>query len=871
MESWNELVRQTEAWSREVDVDGSSIPVSESSDSQGAIAREIGRTFCVLAFVQGLFPSEVIQWTASFGSPISRFLLNSWFEIEPQNLRANVNQVPTSVRQLATKIALDCSVSSAKSHQLDKVSVGKTGIQSLHTFTQELIGQTSGLRKKQRGVFYTPQPIADFIVEDVVRKFESLDALPADFQVIDLAAGSGIFTDRFIENFIQKFAEQSVRQVANVLLPNLFSFELMLPASVMAHFAIANALTRSGLTPEQFHELETPNLATANTLALFGNAIASPCLHAKSTADKIVNLAGHKILIGNPPYRASSTGENEWIADLIHGRIADHPKNYFEVAGEKMGERKVWLHDDYVKFFRLAHWLTCRAGNSGSINLITNRGFLDNLTFRGMRFQLVDDFPQIQIVDLGGDARHGTSKKQADENVFSIETGVAIGTFLNEDVEAKHETPNVSSGRSLWYTKISGTRKEKLGKLGGLTAGCEPFVAVNSSAPNFLFTPTSHESELFRQGIPLDQVFRQAASAPVTARDHFVVAFTRGELEDRIAEFRDLSISEEAIRQKYFQNTRSTKYPPGDTRSFKLGEARKRVAADPAWKSNIRLCEYRVFDRRYVFWSSDLVDWPRNNLVQWIDSVSDNLTLIARRQSPEVDEYSYFWLSDQLPIDGILRSDNRGNETCFPLYTAAGEINFSEPFMGRLTEVWAGEKRPVLELMNGRQILMMIYGLFQSQNYRKRFSSVMRFEFPRVMIPRSIELARRLAVFGEETFQAQQEVHDCNESTSPTDLATPSTLKVVGHFPKWQEGKVWVAKGCSILNVDQSDWEFRIGSHQVLRKFLRDRRGRELSGNELERFRNIAKAISVLRGVMESVDQQIDCFGGLERAFLQNK
>ena len=171
-------------------------------------------------------------------------------------------------------------------------------------------------------------------------------------------------------------------------------------------------------------------------------------------------------------------------------------------------------------------------------------------------------------------------------------------------------------------------------------------------------------------------------TAPVTARDHFVVAFTREELASRIAEFRDLSISDDDIRQRYFQRTRSARYETGDTRGWKLAEARRIVAADDNWQAAYRslplpplrlaLC---VLAPRH-----DRLAANRSNTTLLHRAP---LCLIARRQQLPTQPCTFFWISDGLALDGVIRSDNRGSESLFPLYLSADsqQANFAPGFV----------------------------------------------------------------------------------------------------------------------------------------------------------------------------------------------
>ena len=141
------------------------------------------------------------------------------------------------------------------------------------------------------------------------------------------------------------------------------------------------------------------------------------------------------VILGNPPYSGHSANRSWEIKDgkrvpTFIGRLV---QDYYTVDGQPLGERNPkWLQDDYVKFIRfgtVAHRAHRRTASSA---FITNHGYLDNPTFRGMRQHLMQTFNDIYILDL-----HGNTKKKErapdgckDENVFDIQQGVAIGIFV---------------------------------------------------------------------------------------------------------------------------------------------------------------------------------------------------------------------------------------------------------------------------------------------------------------------------------------------------------------------------------------------------------------------------------------------------------
>lgn len=124
-------------------------------------------------------------------------------------------------------------------------------------------------------------------------------------------------------------------------------------------------------------------------------------------------------VIGNPPYSGISQIIGQWIADKI--------EDYKYIDGVHFGERKHWLQDDHVKFLRLAEYMIEQNGE-GVLDFITNHGYLDSPTFRGMRWHLMQTFDHIHVLDLHGNAnkKEVSHDGSPDKNVFDLTQGVAI-------------------------------------------------------------------------------------------------------------------------------------------------------------------------------------------------------------------------------------------------------------------------------------------------------------------------------------------------------------------------------------------------------------------------------------------------------------
>jgi predicted helicase len=545
--------------------------------------------------------------------------------------------------------------------------------------------------------------------------------------------------------------------------------------------------------------------------------------------------------------------------------------DYFSACGEPLGERKHWLEDDYVKFMRFAHWQIELAG-AGIVALITNHGYLDNASFRGMRESLLDDFPRITVVDLHGNTRNGerAPHSKLNESVFGIEQGVAVGLFRRP----LGKTETIRAHADLW-----GSAEAKLQALSDSAREPLTWTQLHPAPPYFFLKPTSDDRwHEYQAGHRLCDIMPVNSTAAVTARDSFVIAFDPDELKARLREFANREVSDGEIRQKYFGNTRSTKYRAGDTRGWKVAEARQRLRAEPQWEQHIRPCMYRPFDRREIFWTPWMIDWPRHEVMAHLLS-QENLALIARRQMPPAQPCSYFYVSDTIAVDGLIRSDNRGSESVFPLYldrSGGGlpqqEPNFADAFL-RQCEARLGLtcqlNSPTSETraFTPRELFDYIYALFHCSSYRRRFDELLRIDFPRVLLPREPELFFAMSRCGKRLISAH--LLQCTDQRSPwrrSGLAAAPCPMGRG-YPRYQDQTIWLNADVGFAQVRLAIWEFRVGTYQVCRKWLKDRRHRELSPRELDQYGQILKAIDETIRLTSNIERLLAQHGGWEQSF----
>jgi type I restriction-modification system DNA methylase subunit len=325
----------------------------------------------------------------------------------------------------------------------------------VHFYETFLAAYNPALRKS-RGVYYTPEPVVSFIVRSVDSLLKNRFNLPLGLadntkntdtqkprvQILDPATGTGTFLYGVVDRIYQNLADMGIsgswnQYVQENLLNRLFGFELLMAPYAIAHLKLGLQLQNLGY---EFSSKQRLGVYLTNTLdealkkseVLFAQFVAQEANEASAIKRDVPVM----VVLGNPPYSGHSANKSEWIAGLV--------KDYYYVDGVPLKERNSkWLQDDYVKFIRFGQWRVSQTG-FGVLAFVTNHGYLDNPTFRGMRQNLMQTFTDIYVLDL-----HGNSKKKEvspdgspDQNVFDIQQGVSIGIFIKEPGKS---TPGKSS------------------------------------------------------------------------------------------------------------------------------------------------------------------------------------------------------------------------------------------------------------------------------------------------------------------------------------------------------------------------------------------------------------------------------------------
>jgi predicted helicase len=748
-------------------------------------------------------------------------------------------------------------------------------------FYETFLGEYNPALKKARGVWYTPQPVVNFIVravDDILKTEFDLPQGLADtskikikkkavtqtkgkdakikevetevevhkVQILDPATGTGTFLAEVVKHIYKKFEGQQgiwSKYVTNDLIPRLNGFELLMASYAMAHLKMDMLLTETGYKPtddQRFRIFLTNSLEEAHpdTQTLFSSWLSDEA----DQANAIKRDAPVMVVIGNPPYSGISSNNGKWISDLI--------EDYKYVDGEHFKERKHWLNDDYVKFLRYGqHFI--EKNDSGVLAFINPHGFLDNPTFRGMRWHLLKTYDKIYTIDL-----HGNSKKKetapdgsADINVFDIQQGVSINIFVKTGKKKAKELGKI------FHFDLYGKRELKYDFLSDNSLKSVNFKELKPNKPNFFFIPKNDEGRVeYENGFLVNKLFTLNNTGIVTGIDRLSIFLSKQELKNTIER---ILLIESPFEEYQIKDSRRT------TKEGRIEDLRN------AYKKGIIPINYRPFDIQFTlpfekneFW----INSPRNEVMQHFLK-GENIGLITAKQSTE-NNWSIIQVTKTI-IDNRCQFSYKGIPSIFPLYLYP-ETNGQQTLDGNTERIpnlnpeiikliasglgltFTNEKEDTPNSFAPIDLLDYIYAVLHSPNYREKYKEFLKIDFPRIPAPQDPGKFWQLIKLGGELRQ----IH-LLESNKVENYITqyPEDGDNIVVKPIYKNGNVFINETQYFANVPEIAWNFYIGGYQPAQKWLKDRKERELSYEEILHYQKIIVALSETDRIMKEIDK----------------
>lgn len=504
------------------------------------------------------------------------------------------------------------------------------------------------------------------------------------------------------------------------------------------------------------------------------------------------------MLIGNPPYSGESSNKGAWISKLM-----DEYKK--EPGGEiKLQEKNPkWLNDDYVKFIRFAENIIQQT-SFGILAYICPHGFLDNPTFRGMRWHLLDRFSKVYVINLHGNINRKEKSPLGgkDENVFDIQQGVSINLFV------KTAHPDKKMAEILSYD-VWGERKEKYDFLNQANLSEIEFTKIEAIGPEFNFTNTDlNLKKEYLKGFSVAEFFKLYSVGVVTAKDKILINSNKENLLENIKSFYGINPDIEKIK----------------------------------------LINYRPFDKRFIYYDPALLERSREGVMKHF--FKENIGLITAR-SNKGDDCSQFLVSD---VMSEAKCGERTTQSAiFPLYVyenSFGEIikvpNINVNIVHEI-EKCINEKVPVSEMNQFIYLVFCyIYAVLYSNNYRKKFKEFINNDFPRVPFPENKDEFYKLSSLGKKLIT----IHLSN----PRGVDSEKDANVLFVEKISFKNETVYINNEKLINISNENWNYTMCGYQPLQKWFKDRKGQNITRTEVQELLSINEIITQTISIQNEID-----------------
>jgi predicted helicase len=695
----------------------------------------------------------------------------------------------------------------------------------IHFYENFLSAYDSQLRKK-RGVWYTPQPVVNFIVraiDDLLQKEFGLPDGLADtstteikidgygkkkvpkVQILDPATGNGTFLAETVRQIHEKFKEQpSLWQsyVEQHLIPRLNGFEILMAPYAMAHLKLDFLLSETGYKPGNKQRLR---IYLTNSLEEYhpgtGTLFAQFLANESKESNAVKRDTPVMVVMGNPPYAVSSSNKGQWINTLLD----DYKKG--------LNERNIQpLSDDYIKFIRYGQHFIAKNGE-GILAYISNNSFIDGLIHRQMRKSLIETFDKIYILDLHGNSNRKETAPDGtkDENVFDIQQGVSINIFVKTGAKTKSKTKTAK----VFHIDLYGKREKKYEFLQANNLNSAQWREISLEDDSCFFVPKDFGfKDEYETGFKIDELFPINSSGVKTHDDKNLVNFS-------------------------------------------------------SFDKNNQLYAYRPFDIRNINYDLKKIVRHRYSVMKHFIA-GQNIGLVASRQAI-TDNWSHIQVTSEM-ADARIHYSNKGIPVSCPLYLYAdcGSTakpvrmpNLNDEIVQKISDhiglAFEAEKSNSKSKFAPIDLLDYIYAMLHSPSYRKKYIEFLKMDFPRVPYPSNATEFHSLAALGSELRRLHLMKHPALKKLTSKYPIVGNGINTVEGL-RWEPikdgsmGKVWINADQSFDNVPLTVWNISIGGYQPAQKWLKDRKGRTLDFDEITHYQRVLMALTMTDEIMKKID-----------------
>ncbi|ECH4206862.1 N-6 DNA methylase [Campylobacter jejuni] len=751
----------------------------------------------------------------------------------------------------------------------------------LHFYETFLASYDPKLREV-RGVYYTPAPVVIFIInaidevlkQDFNHKKGLSEALDKNITLLDFATGTGTFLLEAFRKALEPINKNSVNYNPKALIDKFCGFEFLIAPYTIAHLKLSQSFKEEFNSP--LNDNESLKIALTNTLYSKSTTQEENSQNTLFTLADLTNefkkaqkIKEEQILIitGNPPYSGASSNKGLYEDEIkisyglepSKANLNKEQKEYINLYFQEKTKQNTstfkaiyekhkleneknpkWLLDDYVKFIRFAQ-SKIDSQESGIFAFISNNGFLDNPTFRGMRYSLMQSFDKIYILNLHGD----TNKKEKapdgskDDNVFDIMQGVSINIFIKQNSKVKNT--------KIYYHDLYGKRKDKYEFLYENDLNSIKWTLVKNNEPFYLFLPQNNDLlEEYNKGISVKDIFMLSSVGIVSGRDKFVISNSDNlesleNLKTRIKRF--LSLDIESARKEFDLGQ--------DSRDWKIEYAQKELKDTQNNSFNYKKIYYRPFDVRWTYYTGKSKGFhcmPRREVMEHFLEGKNLGLSIPRQLKDSKTEWNHCFLTTTI-TDQALASGGNGPNNIFPLYlyptTRSKKFlkkenpnfneenftskieNFKESFRTFIDELYKEKFSP-------EYILGYIYAVLFHKIYREKYLDFLKIDFPKIPFTKDKNTFKNLSKLGLKLINLhllKNDELDFNVGEALFKDIKNKNLKIQKIKYNKDTKELFINESLYFTKVSLEIYEFKIGGYAVLDKYLKSHKEEDIDHN----------------------------------------
>ncbi|MCR6593821.1 type ISP restriction/modification enzyme [Campylobacter insulaenigrae] len=697
----------------------------------------------------------------------------------------------------------------------------------LHFYETFLASYDPKLREV-RGVYYTPAPVVIFIInaidevlkQDFNHKKGLNEALNKDITLLDFATGTGTFLLEAFRKALEPINKNSVNYNPKALIDKFCGFEFLIAPYTIAHLKISQSFKEEFNSP--LNDNESLKIALTNTLYSKSTTQEENSQNTLFTLADLTNefkkaqkIKEEQILIitGNPPYSGASSNkglyedeikisyglepskanlndeQKKWISSYLKEKSKQNTSTFKAIYEKHKLENEKnpkWLLDDYVKFIRFAQ-SKIDSQKSGIFAFISNNSFLDNPTFRGMRYSLMQSFDKIYILNLHGDTRkkEKTPDGSKDDNVFDIMQGVSINIFIKQNSKVKNT--------KIYYHDLYGKRKDKYEFLHENDLNSIKWILIKNNEPFYLFLPQNNDLlEEYNEGISVKDMFMLSSVGVVSAKDSILISTNAEKLKQQIYDY---------------YNEFDKKY--------------------------IKEIAYRPFDAQKIYYDIKKVERPRIETMEHFLE-NENMGLICDRGT-KLNNIDNIFISNKIIDLHLVGSGSY----IFPLYlyptTRSKKFlkkenpNFNEENFTSKIENFKESFRTFIddlykEKFSPEDILGYIYAVLFHKVYREKYLDFLKVDFPKIPFVENKKTFKNLSKLGLKLLNLHLLKNDELDSNAGEALFKDiknKNFKIQKVKYNQDTKELFINESLYFNEVSPEIYEFKIGGYAVLDKYLK--------------------------------------------------